>query len=125
MSANFDFIEGAIGAVVVLHIKETDPTVSPQTDPPTQRDMDLSTATVMQIDVKKPDATVQTFTAIFATGSEEGNGAGTDGRIKLTTTLATDFDQVGTYHAQAYVEFGSSPQAAGQSRSFTVGERFA
>ena len=113
-----DFHVGDIGAVVVLHIQEPDPTGAKGD----LRDKDVSTASLLEIDLSKPNGTTQMFTAVFATAAERGNGTGTDGHIKLTTLVATDFPVRGDYHAQAFTQFGSSPRQHAASRKFTVGD---
>ena len=118
MSLDPDFHVGDIGAVVVHHIQEPDPT-QPEG---TLRDKDVSTATLLEIEVVKPNnAGTQTFTAVFAEAAERGNGTGTDGRIKLTTTAAGDFPVVGDYDSQSYTEFSTTPRQHAATRSFSVG----
>lgn len=121
MSANDpDFIVGAIGVAIVMHLQEPDPA-----DPTgaTLRDMDVSAATLLEIDVLHPDdaGAVITLTAVFATANVGGNGLGTDGRIMGTTVNATQLPIEGDYVAQAYVEFGASPRQRAAERSFSVG----
>lgn len=75
---------GGTGLAIRLQIKEGNSIV------------DLSTATVKNIIIEKPDATLVSGSATFVTD-------GTDGLIYYTSGSA-DFTQAGEYHAQAYIE---------------------
>lgn len=57
--------------------------------------LDISTATVKSIIVKKPNGTTTTYTAIFLTD-------GTDGKIYYDT-VAGDLDSAGTYKTQGQI----------------------
>lgn len=58
--------------------------------------VDISSATLKNIIIKKPDDTILTNTASFFTD-------GTDGIIYYTT-VEDDLDQAGTYYVQSYIE---------------------
>lgn len=58
--------------------------------------VDISSATVMKIIFTKPDKTRVENNAIFSSD-------GTDGKIKYTTSLASELDQKGTWKIQANV----------------------
>jgi hypothetical protein len=61
--------------------------------------VDISTATVKQFRLRKPDKTFVSKTATFSAG-------GTDGRIQYTL-VAGDIDQAGRWEIEAYVEMPS------------------
>lgn len=64
-----------------------------------QDPVDISTASVMKIILRKPDGTVVEKTAQIATD-------GYDGKM-FATTVAADVDIAGAYEIQGYVEVGS------------------
>lgn len=74
---------GAIGVVITLTVKEAGVVV------------DISTATTKQIKLRKPSGGTATYTGSFVTN-------GTDGKLTATTTSG-DLDDIGTYHASAYL----------------------
>ena len=59
----------------------------------------VSTASLKEIDLRKPNGTTVTYDATFTTD-------GTDGQLECVTE-AGDLDQVGTYRAAACVAIGS------------------
>lgn len=68
----------------------------------------IQSATVTkQIKFKKPSGTVITKDASFVTD-------GTDGKMRWTTTLATDLDEAGKWYLQAYLVL-TSPAWTGHS----------
>ena len=73
--------------------------------------LDISTATVKQIIIDKPDGTNLTRSASYVTD-------GVDGKLYYLTVLG-DFDQAGTYRCQAKINM---PGFSGYSSptSFTV-----
>ena len=75
--------------------------------------VDVSTATVKQIKLQKPDGTDVTKTAVFTTD-------GSDGKIQYVT-VADDLDQSGEWKIQGYVEM---PNWQGHSAkdTFFVGQ---
>lgn len=58
--------------------------------------VNLSSATLKQFILTKPDATVVTKTAAFSSD-------GSDGKLRYTT-IAGDLDAKGSWHLQVYVE---------------------
>lgn len=58
--------------------------------------LDISTATVKQFTLRKPDGTSVTKTALFS-------ATGTDGKLRYTTIL-NDLDQSGNWTLQVYLE---------------------
>ena len=75
---------------------------------------DISTATVTDIKVRKPDGTLVTWT-----GSKNG---GVNSQIDYTV-VTDDFDQPGAYRLQAYVEMPSG-KWRGESVSLLVYKSF-
>lgn len=75
--------------------------------------IDLTTATVMQLKIKKPDGTIMTKTATIPVGLTAA-----DGKI-VYTTIAGDFDQAGLYLVQPYIETAST-EHLGNTDKFTV-----
>lgn len=93
------FKVGQIGAILVVELVQVD-ALGVETP------FDVSAASTLQIVVGKPStaaSTPQTFTAVFAVAADGGTGDGVDGKIKMTTTLATDFDVSGDYEAEPYI----------------------
>jgi hypothetical protein len=74
---------GAIGVVITLTVEE-DGAV-----------MNLSSATMKNIDLRQPNGDVVTYPASFVTN-------GTDGKVTATTADG-DLDQLGRYHASAHL----------------------
>ena len=62
--------------------------------------VDISSASLLQMFIKKPDSTSMTKTASL-------NSDGTDGKMKYTS-VSGDFDQVGVYKIQGKVTIGSA-----------------
>ena len=56
---------------------------------------DITSATVQQIKLKKPDGTVVTKTSTFTAGDPNSHEA---------TIALSDLNQAGTYRAQSYIE---------------------
>jgi hypothetical protein len=63
--------------------------------------LDISSASVLHLDFKKPDGTIVMRIASFATD-------GTDGTVEWTTTSISDLDQDGPWFWQAYAEVGGT-----------------
>jgi hypothetical protein len=61
--------------------------------------VDISSASSLQIIIKKPDATTLTKTGVFTTD-------GTDGKMQYVS-IAGDFDQSGNYRIQGKVNLSS------------------
>jgi len=76
--------EGSIGIIIEYTVFEDDG-VTPK---------NISSATTHNLVLKKPDQSVVNHAAIFSTD-------GTDGKIRFTTTLATDLTPAGAYRIQA------------------------
>jgi hypothetical protein len=66
--------------------------------------LDVHEATTKRIIFKKPDGTLLTKEAEFASSGDE---AGTDGQIECVSASG-DLDQAGVWSLQAYIAFGSS-----------------
>lgn len=64
------------------------------------KDIDISSATTLQIKLKKPSGTLDTHVASFVTD-------GTDALMHYIT-LAGDLDEIGTWRVQGFVIFPSS-----------------
>ena len=64
-------------------------------DPATDAALDISTATTMELRLRKPDGTTATWSASFVFD-------GTDGRIYYTT-VAGDLDQTGLWYMEARI----------------------
>lgn len=64
--------------------------------------VDISSATLIRIDLKKPDTTIVQNPAVFSS-------TGVDGRLQIEIEPG-ELDQNGTYSIQAYVE-GPTPSA--------------
>lgn len=79
---------GDIGTVLLATISDTDSSGGTSAE-------DVSSATTMQIKLRKPSGTVLTKTASFYTD-------GTDGKIKYVTESG-DLDEVGVWYIQALV----------------------
>jgi hypothetical protein len=62
--------------------------------------VNISSASSIQMIIKKPDQTTMTKTASF-------NSDGTDGKMKYVT-VADDIDQIGNYKIQGKVVIGSA-----------------
>ena len=77
---------GDIGTVLIFTLKETE----------SEEILNISTATVKTILLKKPDGTVLTKTASFVTD-------GSDGKLKYKT-ISGDISIAGIWEAQAYIE---------------------
>ena len=75
---------GDIGTTLIVTILENGSVV------------DISSATSLQIVIRKPDATTLTKTGVFTTD-------GTDGKMQYVS-IAGDFDQSGNYRIQGKVE---------------------
>jgi hypothetical protein len=93
-----DIQENTVGLVIRLTIKEKGQT------------QNLSTSTVKQIIIGKPDGTKLTKTASFMTD-------GTDGVIQYVTVLG-DLTPAGTFSVQSYLEM---PDFQGKSTISTFG----
>lgn len=90
------FKKNQVGAILVIDLIQV-------AEDGTESAFDVSAASTLEVVVGKPDGAAtspQTFTAAFAEVADGGNGAGTDGKIKITTTLTTDFDVAGDYAAE-------------------------
>lgn len=87
------FKVGQVGAIVVIEVYTKDENGVDQI-------FDVSPATTLEVVVKKPDGATQTFPAVFAAVADGGTGDGTDGKIKFTTTQASDFSVAGDYLAE-------------------------
>lgn len=92
-----EFFVGDIGAIMLFTIYDPTP------DNPTKV-LDVSGASTKEVRITKPDGSGMTITADFAQPAEGGTGDGTDGKIKATTTLASEFSVAGDYIAQPYVD---------------------
>lgn len=77
---------GDLGTVFELEIRDQDNLV-----------VDISQATVKKMKFVKPDGTALSKDTVFSTD-------GTDGKIRWTTTQATDLDQAGDWDREGYVE---------------------
>lgn len=75
--------------------------------------VDLSTATVLQIKLLKPDREEVIHTGALYTD-------GTDGILQYVTTSADDLDQVGIWKLQGIVTFSASDTHKSNIKSFLV-----
>lgn len=73
--------------------------------------VDLSAASVLRIDIVKPDET---------TAQWVGAKSSDDDSILQYTVVSGDFDQAGIYSGQAYVEWDASNKWYGQTFEFDV-----
>lgn len=73
---------------------------------------DVSTASTLEMNIKKPDGTSSNKAATLATD-------GVDGAIKYKT-IAGDFDQAGYYYIQGHVLFPSGDSFRSKPQRFRV-----
>jgi hypothetical protein len=73
--------------------------------------VDLTLATTIELHVKKPDGTEDTWDATMDTTVKTHANY---------TSVALDLDQVGTYALYAYVEFTASSKHSGMTTKFRV-----
>mgnify|MGYP001567167843 FL=1 len=74
--------------------------------------LNISTATTKELIFTHADGTTKTFAAAFV-------GTGTDGKIKYTTVLTSDFDKPGRWQVQWHVIVGSR-NIKGEAKGFVV-----
>lgn len=91
-----EFYVGDVGAILLFTVQEYNAAGELVA-------VDLSQATTMEVKIRRPDGTSFTLTAEYATASEGGDGTGSDGKMKATTTDTTQFSQAGDYVAQPYL----------------------
>ena len=74
--------------------------------------LNISAATTKELNFTHADGTTKTFAAAFV-------GTGTDGRIKYTTVLASDFNKPGRWQVQWHVII-SGRNIKGEATAFVV-----
>jgi hypothetical protein len=77
-----------------------------------QTNTDLTTATTKTLKIRKPSGTTADWTATVIGSASLGN--------LRYTTVSGDFDEVGEYRMQAYVELSSGQKFYGDVDTFTV-----
>lgn len=94
---------GDIGTALTVQIKEVQRSVDVATGAVTMTNaiVDISTASVKQITIKRPDDT-----KIGPNGATLTT-TGADGKMYWKTALTSDLNQKGDYEIQGYVEFPS------------------
>lgn len=79
--------------------------------------VDLTTATEKEIIFRTPKGILKTQSGTFV-GTEAGDG--TDGRIRWTSTLSTDWDIDGEWGIQGRVAFSGGTEFRSEKKTFQV-----
>lgn len=104
MPATAEIHVGDIGVQIKAHISDE-----------SGLSVDVSTASILELILRKPDGTTVTKTATRLT-------TGVDGWITWTSTVAGDFDIFGTWRIQGHVTLDASHSFKTLTASFPVRE---
>lgn len=121
MSMEYDATVGQIGFRIILQLMDRDPITKVKSA------SDVSGATELEIDIRRPDGTTVTYVGavpfssgpVIFTPAPLGVGDGSDGYIEASTA-AGDLNQEGAYEASGYYK-DASEDGPSQVGTFTVG----